>query len=256
MAFRDDRDAQLARAEALDRENERLREELARREAGAADAVREAEARGRADGASSAETDAAPLEEENAQLRAKLARARGPGLGRRVASRIAALRLAEPPAETGFWRAADQAWRLYLPMLAGLTLPAASLGGRTAWATLLFAVGAPALAALVLAGAWWLRRRRPVVAGAIAGAALGPACSLALAAPLSSGTGLRLEGVGAIAIAIVLMLVTRTLRFRDLRFPWFILAPLRLMPLPFQLMSWFGFGHLGARLVDPAVMND
>lgn len=89
MAFRDDRDAQPARAVALERENARLKAELERRDVEAERSLAEAEARGRAAAGATARPDAAPLAEENAALRDELARARGPGLARRIATRIA-----------------------------------------------------------------------------------------------------------------------------------------------------------------------
>ncbi len=254
MAFRDDRDAQLRRAEALERENARLREKLAERER--AEGARAAEEEARARAVEDARRSAAELDRKNASLREQLARARGPGLARRIVARLAALRLPEPRTDGEFLAGALVCWRMYVPVLVGLTLPALVAGGHRAWALLVFAIGVPVVTGLALAVPWWLRRRRRVTAGMVTGIVIGIGMSLAVAAPLiTERSFVPVASVGGLVITFALWLVCRAVRWSDVNevgVPLFGLAgALMLFPHPVHLPIWFGFGVLGARLSDP-----
>ena len=231
MAFRDDRDAQLHRADALERENERLRQRLAEREA--------------------ADASAAELEQENASLRDQLVRARGPGLARRILARIAALRLPEPRTDGGYAAAALTGWRLYLPVVVALAIPAVVAGGASAWALAGFAVGAPALALLFSLVPWALNRRRRANAGLATGAAIGIATSVGFCFPLVAGFAHFKAGLVAVGVGTVLLFVTRGAPVRG--FPYMVLpfVVTILFPHPGHLLVWFGFAMLGASLADP-----
>lgn len=255
MAFRDDRDAQLRRAEALERENARLREKLAERER--AEGARAAAEEARARAVEDARRSAAELDRKNAALREQLARARGPGLARRIVARLAALRLAEPRTDGDFLAGAVVCWRLLVPVLIGLTLPAVVAGGHRAWALLALAIGVPVVAGLALAVPWWLRRRRRVTAGLVTGAVIGMGTSLAVAVPLfSERSFVPAASIGGLAITFGLWLVTRAVRWSDVKevgVPIFGLAGgLMLFPHPIHILIWFGFAVLGARLSDPS----
>jgi hypothetical protein len=205
MAFRDDRDALAARADALERENRRLREEVEAHRRAADDHADDAAAR-------------EELSRRAAALEAELARARGPGLRARAGARLTRLWAAVQPGpiEGGYGRAALVAWRSYLPGLA--LFATAALIAQDGWIALAvpaFAAGGPALAALAALVPWVLGYRRRVVAGRAAGAGLALAglgvlllClahadGSAIAETVSLRTGLAL-GAGVVVAMIAL----------------------------------------------------
>ncbi len=259
MAFRDDRDAQLARAAALERENRRLEEELARHKAeaaAAAEAMAAAEARGRAAGERERQAAAhdarARLAEENAELREELERARGPGLLRRTAAWIAGLRLERPSGDGGYWRTALLAWRIHVPVVAGLLVTAPFLGTRAVLLALLAPVAAAALAAIVLAVPWLLRRRRSDVAGGIAGAAIGPVVSLALVDRMLDGemsTSMYLT-MGAVVVALAGMLLTRAVSWSESLALGLIFSPILALPTPAHFLVWMALAVAGSELAQ------
>jgi len=253
VAFRDDRDAQLERAAALERENARLKHELARRERAdaeraAAEVARSAEVEARSRELGSARQ---ALDRDNAALREQLARARGPGLARRVLRRIAALKLPEPRGDGGFARAALVCWRLYVPVLLGLAIPAMAVGTTSRWALVGFALGAPVLAVLVLLVPWALGRRRRGTAATLAGAALGVAASAAFVAPaVARDLGHLPLHLAAPLVATVLLLVTRTARGREL-LPLVLFTPLLALPHPGHIWAWVACIFMANRLATP-----
>lgn len=264
MAFRDDRDAQLARAEALDRENRRLREELAERERALAEAESDDDAVARDNRRLREALE--KQEKRERELREKLALERGPGLLVRIGSRIASLRLPEPTGQDGYWRAALSTWRLYAPIALAGALPTIAIGGTTAYALAAAAIGTPILAALFAAIPWVLRRRRHANAGAACGTAIGlfasAVCLLPNVVAVYEGPGVTGDTIWPPALAVYLMVMLLWL-FRALPrmepstllfcLPWLIFM---LLPHPLHLAAVFVFALFGLRLADPTAWCD
>ncbi|MCB9574473.1 MAG: hypothetical protein H6709_20550 [Kofleriaceae bacterium] len=254
MSYRDDHDAALRRAEALERDNARLRADLAER---AAAPDRTPAARD-ADADADADARLAALERDNAALREQLARARGPGVLRRFGAWLAALRLPEPRGDGGFARGALRAWRLYVPVTVGLAVQAAGFGRGAGWVLAAFAAGTPVLAAVLLAVAWLLGRRHGVVGGLTAGIALAITTTAALFAQIYVAHGeaipvidlFRSTTVGGV-VATVLLLITRGVPPRDLLGPQLLVLLVLAIPSPVFGWLFWAFPVWGARLVDP-----
>jgi hypothetical protein len=262
MAFRDDREAQLARAEALDRENRRLREELAERERALAEAESDDDAV--ASDNLRLRQQLAQKEQRERELREALARERGPGLLVRIGRRIAALRLPEPSGDGGYWSAALSTWRLYVPLAIAAAIPALAVGGLTATVLAVAVVATPILAGLLAAIPWLLGRRRRVNGAAAGGIAIGllasAVCVTANVVAVAAGPGVGqhtvVPSVIAIYAAIPLLLICRGIRARE--FPWLVLpfAWLFQLPHPLHLIGVMAFAMWAGRLVDPDYWRD
>jgi hypothetical protein len=258
MAFRDDGDALLARAEALERENERLKEQLEEAEREDGDDERQAAEK------KAAEQRAAAAEEELKRVKRELQEAKGPSLAQRASARVkaAAAKVRPGPVEGGYWAAATVAWRTWIAGVVLLVVAAAIGADMTAaLAAAVYAVGAP-VAAAVFAFFPWLAgyRQRKVAAGAaglaIALSALTFAVLLIAGGAALIGKDWRIWTLVGVGVGVLAATVTlRLLRVLDEREDWWLvvcfLVP-SLMPSPltvlFALFAIAYVTHATARL--------
>jgi hypothetical protein len=261
MAFRDDRDAQLARAEALDRENRRLREELAERERALAEAERDDDAV--ASDNLRLRQQLEQKEQRERELREALARERGPGLLVRIGRRIAALRLAEPSGEGGYWSAALSTWRLYVPVVAALSIPAVVFDGSIRLTLIALGAVTPLVAALLASSLWLLNRRRRTTAAAGCSLVIGLFAAAAWLAPTAIMMARRsmdlnalLSSVVAVYLTIALLHLTRGVRLGAIPLWLLPIAFLAVWPTPASLWVILGFTLWGGRLADPRFGGD
>ncbi len=252
MGFRDDREAQFRRAEALARENRELRDALRERDAEPA-------------GDDDAE-QVARLERENARLRRRLDAAGGPGLARRVVRRLASLSLPQAAPQPGYARAVALTWRLYAGMVPAFAIPAA-VYGRPFWLALaVYATATPIAVTVVALGARGLGATRVqgaaaagLVIGIVAMGTVAWSYSTSILGDMPAGEAIaarRAVPLGACLYACVASLHLLGATHGREHYWWIPFAPVFALPLPHYVFAIGAFRMWGGRLVDPSYLED